>query len=154
MEMPYNQKMKKRLYLDNCCFNRPFDDQSLLKNYLEAEAKVYIQKEILQKNFELAWSYIMDYEVLFNPFSDRKNQILKWKDNAIIDIDESEKVIKIANTIMGKNIKAKDSLHIACAIEAGCGYFITTDRKILNKPVDEIIIIDPIGFVSIVEGEK
>jgi hypothetical protein len=37
--------MKSRLYLDNCSFNRPYDDQSLLKNYLEAEAKTYIQKE-------------------------------------------------------------------------------------------------------------
>jgi len=37
--------MKNRLYLDNCSFNRPYDDQSLLKNYIEAEAKTYIQKE-------------------------------------------------------------------------------------------------------------
>ena len=60
----------------------------------------------------------------------------------------------MANTIMRKNLKAKDSLHIACAIEAGCSYFITTDSKILNKPVDNIIVIDPIGFVGIVEVEK
>ena len=65
--------MKKRLYLDNCCFNRPYDDQSLLKNYLEAEAKIYIQENILKKNYELAWSYMMDFEVFFNPFFDRKN---------------------------------------------------------------------------------
>ena len=57
--------MKNRIYLDNCSFNRPYDDLSLLKNYLEAEAKTYIQKEIIQKKYELAWSYIMDYEVLF-----------------------------------------------------------------------------------------
>jgi hypothetical protein len=62
------------LYLDNCSFNRPYDDQSLLRNYLESEAKVFIQKEILQNNFELAWSYIMDYEISFNPFPDRKNR--------------------------------------------------------------------------------
>ena len=38
-----------RLYLDNCSFNRPYDDQSLLRNYLEAEAKVFIQLCILHK---------------------------------------------------------------------------------------------------------
>jgi hypothetical protein len=80
--------MAYRLYLDNCSFNRPYDNQSLLKNYIEAEAKTYIQKEILQKNFELAWSYVMDYEISFNPFSDRKSQILKWKNIAIVDISE------------------------------------------------------------------
>jgi predicted nucleic acid-binding protein len=143
--------VKNRLYLDNCSFNRPYDDQSLLKNYLEAEAKIYIQKEILQKNFELAWSYIIDYEISFNPFLDRKNQILKWKNIAIVDIDESEKIIAKANEIMNKNIKPKDSLHLACAIEAKCNYFITTDGKILNKAVEEIMVIDPIDFVRIFE---
>jgi predicted nucleic acid-binding protein len=143
--------MKKRLYLDNCSFNRPYDDQSLLKNYLEAEAKTYIQKEILSKNYELAWSYIMDFETSYNPFSDRKNQILKWKNIAIIDINESDKVVTMANEIMKKNIKPKDSLHLACAIEAECDYFITTDGKILNKSIENIIVIDPIDFIKLTE---
>jgi hypothetical protein len=75
----YTGNMKERLYLDNCSFNRPYDDQSLLKNRLESEAKIYIQSEIFNGTYELAWSYIMDYEISFNPFSDRKNQIVKWK---------------------------------------------------------------------------
>ena len=99
--------MNNRLYLDNCSFNRPYDDQSLLKNYLEAEAKIYIQNEILKKKFDLVWSYIMDYEVSFNPFLDRKNQILKWKSIATVDIDESEKIIARANIIMNKNNRKK-----------------------------------------------
>jgi len=143
--------MKDRLYLDNCSFNRPYDDQSLLKNYIEAEAKTYIQKEILQKNIELAWSYVMDYEISFNPFSDRKNQILKWKYIAITDVSESEKVLTLANNIMKKNIKPKDSLHLACAIEAKCNYFITTDGKILNKSIENITIINPIDYIRIIE---
>jgi predicted nucleic acid-binding protein len=143
--------MKKRLYLDNCSLNRPYDDQSLLKNYLEAEAKTYIQKEILQKKYELAWSYIMDYEVFFNPFSDRKNQIIKWKEIAVVDINESEKIILTANEIMKKNIRPKDSLHLACAIEAGCNFFITTDRKLLNKHIDSITVVNPIDFITIHE---
>jgi len=133
--------------LDNCSFNRPYDDQSLLKNYLEAEAKTYIQKEILQNNFELVWSYVMDYEISFNPFFDRRNQILKWKEIAVVDISESEKIIAAANDINNKNVKPKDSLHIACAIEAKCDYFITTDNKILNKIIENIVIIDPINFI-------
>jgi len=143
--------MIKRLYLDNCSFNRPYDDQTLLKNHLEAEAKLYIQKEILDNNYELAWSYMMDYEISLNPFSDRKNQIIKWKNIAVVDIDESEKVIAMANGIMTKNIKPKDSLHLACAVEAGCNCFITTDSKILNKSIDNIIVIDPIDFIKMME---
>jgi predicted nucleic acid-binding protein len=36
-----------RLYLDNCCFNRPFDNQEQLKIKLETEAKLFIQQESL-----------------------------------------------------------------------------------------------------------
>jgi predicted nucleic acid-binding protein len=148
------KNMKERLYLDNCSFNRPYDDQLLLKNYLESEAKLYIQKEIINGTYELAWSYIMDYEISFNPFSDRKNQITKWKKVAKIDIDVSEDIVKKANEIMEKKIKQKDSLHIACALEAKCKYFITTDRKILNKTIDNIILINPIDFVGMEGDEK
>jgi len=143
--------MKKRVYLDNCSFNRPYDDQSLLRNYLESEAKIYIQSEILEEKLELAWSYMMDYEISLNPFSERKNQILKWKNISVIDIDESENIISTAKIIMGKNIKSKDALHLACAIEAKSNFFITTDIKILNKTIDNIIIIDPIEFIKLIE---
>lgn len=51
-----------RIYLDNCCFNRPFDDQAQIRIMLEAEAKLKIQDDILQKKFELAWSYILEAE--------------------------------------------------------------------------------------------
>ena len=50
---------------------------------------------------------------------------------------------------MKNKIKPKDSLHIACAVEAECKYFITTDRKLLNKSINDIIIINPIDFVGI-----
>ena len=32
-----------RVYLDNCCYSRPFDDQSQLRVRLEIEAKLEIQ---------------------------------------------------------------------------------------------------------------
>ena len=66
--------MGYRLYLDNCCFNRPYDDQTLLRNYLETEAKIYIQAEIWSRKYELAWSYMMDYEIAFNPFAEEKTR--------------------------------------------------------------------------------
>jgi hypothetical protein len=39
-----------RVYLDNCCFNRPFDDQRHLRIRLEAEAKLSIQEAIRDEN--------------------------------------------------------------------------------------------------------
>jgi hypothetical protein len=103
--------MKERLYLDNCSFNRPYDDQLLLKNYLESEAKLYIQKEILNGTYELVWSYIMDYEISFNPFSDRKNQITKWKKIAKIDIDVSEDIVNEHPRRRGTNKESGGALN-------------------------------------------
>jgi len=36
---------KLKLYLDNCCLNRPFDDQIQQRIYLETEAKLFIQRK-------------------------------------------------------------------------------------------------------------
>jgi len=57
-----------KIYLDNCCFNRPFDDQKQIRIHLETEAKLYIKEKILLNELELAWSYILDYENHANPF--------------------------------------------------------------------------------------
>ena len=54
--------LSMRVYLDNCCFNRPFDDQSQARVRLEAEAKLEIQQQITDKRIELAWSYVLEHE--------------------------------------------------------------------------------------------
>jgi len=74
------KKMSKyRIYLDNCCFNRPYDDQSYLLIQLETVAKLHIQQSLLHKTFELVWSYILDYENAANPYYNRRQAIAKWR---------------------------------------------------------------------------
>ena len=50
-----------RLYLDNCCYNRPYDDQSQIRVSLESQAKLHIQDEIKKGKYELASSYMLTY---------------------------------------------------------------------------------------------
>ena len=85
-----------KIYLDNCCFNRPFDDQSQLRVRLESEAKLKIQEDIRAGSYELVWSYILDYENNKNPFEERKNQISNWRQYAKEDIEENEALIGTA----------------------------------------------------------
>jgi hypothetical protein len=91
-----------RIYLDNCCFNRPYDDQGFLTIRLESEAKLFVQKEILHGTFELAWSYMMDYENSVNPYEEHKNAIAQWRSVARIDVDFSEDVNESGRQIMEK----------------------------------------------------
>jgi len=142
-----------RVYLDNCSFNRPFDDQSQLRIQLEAEAKLFIQRKVREGGLELTWSYILDYESQANPFDERREAIQAWKKHAVIDIDETQGILAKAQILTALGLKSKDALHIACAIEMQCDYFITTDDQILNrmKNYHKIAVADPTAFVREVE---
>jgi len=139
-----------KIYLDNCCFNRPFDDQSQIRIRIETEAKLNIQENIRSGKFQLVWSYLLDYENNKNPYSDRKAQIGRWKKYATVDVEENNQLLEQANFLNQFGFKKIDSLHIACAIVATCEYYLTTDDKILNKSnkIIGIKITDPIGFIK------
>jgi predicted nucleic acid-binding protein len=91
----------------------------------------------------------LDYENAVNPYYNRKHAIIKWKKTAILDIDASETIVNCGREFMLKGVKKKDALHIACAIEGKCDYFLTTDKKLLRMTFDEIIITSPIDFLKL-----
>ena len=51
-----------KTYLDNCCYNRPYDNQSQLKISLETQAKLRIQENIRNGDFELISSFVLMYD--------------------------------------------------------------------------------------------
>ncbi len=112
-----------KIYLDNCCYNRPFDDQSQIRIHLETQAKLYIQSKIREGTYDLVWSYILDYENGKNPYEEKRLAIAPWK--------------KISSF---------------CAVAARCEYYLTTDKKLLNTSIPEIKIVNPIVFVNEMEG--
>ena len=139
-----------KIYLDNCCFNRPFDDQSQIRIRLETEAKLEIQADIQDGIFELVWSYILEAENMVNPFEERKKAIQDWKRYSSMVVKEEEKILGKATQLNHAGLRSKDALHIACAVLARCKYFITTDDKIINKQslITGLSLIDPIGFIK------
>lgn len=122
-----------RIYLDNCCFNRPFDNQSNIRVKLETDAKLHVQLLIREGKLELAWSYILDFENDANPFLERKYTIEKWRQLSIVDVIENNNILSKAAIFVKKGIRSKDALHLASAIEAKCEYFLTTDDLIHKK---------------------
>lgn len=146
------RRCEMRLYLDNCCFNRPFDDQTQIRISLETQAKLEVQHMILEGIHTLVWSYMLEYENMQNPFEIRRNSIIKWKEIAEINVSENESVLRMAELLSAKGLKAKDAIHISCAIESECDYFLTTDMGILKKDIDDILVRNPIEFL--VETEE
>jgi hypothetical protein len=90
---------KQKIYLDICCFNRPYDDQSQLKIELETKAKLYIQKLIEDGLVSLAWSYILDYENSKNAHPQKQDTIKEWQSFAIEDIEETSEILLLSKTI-------------------------------------------------------
>ena len=138
-----------RVYLDNCCLNRPFDDQRQMRVRLEAEATLCIQEHIRSGTLELVWSYILDFENAANPFEERRTTISGWRQYATMNIEETATILQRANLLAGIGLKAKDALHIACAIARECTYFVTTDDDILKRRqgIQDITVIDPTALV-------
>ena len=142
---------KLKIYLDNCCFNRPYDDQTQLRVELETRAKLFIQNLIAQNKVNLAWSYILDYENSRNNFSQKRRAIQKWRRFAALDVEESAEILETANAIRKTGVRNADSLHLACAIAAKCDYFISVDDRVLKYSTDAILICNPVEFLRIWE---
>ena len=139
-----------KIYLDNCCYNRPFDDFTIRKNGLEANAKMFIQSLVKYKSVALYYSFMSQIEIDDSPYEERKEYILDFiEKNAVGFVGKKrfDEIETLAEEIMRTGIKQKDATHLACSIIAECDYFITTDKRLLNYKTDRIKVINPIKFV-------
>ncbi|MCM1136410.1 MAG: hypothetical protein NC400_12650 [Clostridium sp.] len=144
-----------KIYLDNCSYNRPYDDQSQMRIYLETQAKLHIQDMIRERKLELVASYVLDYENSKNRSLQKKMTIGKFiEDYATWYVSDRKKdEIEIyAIAIMETGIKEKDAYHVACAIIAGCDYFITTDDRLLKYHSEKIDLVTPGEFIRKMEA--
>ncbi len=69
----------------------------------------------------------------FNHLQEHRKQIHGWRSLSSFHVRASDKIIENSNQLINLGISKFDALHIACAIEGGCDYFLTTDDKVLNK---------------------
>ncbi|MCL2625077.1 MAG: PIN domain-containing protein [Planctomycetaceae bacterium] len=148
---------KIRVYLDNCCYNRPFDDQNQIRIFLETQAKIHIQNLIICERLELVYSYMSIFENSKNPNKDNSRIIDDFFVHAavFVDYNKEEIVGKAAERIKAQGIKNKDAIHLASAIEAECDYFITTDDVILKKNAEKSIkVCSPIEFITLYEAKN
>ena len=146
-----------RVYLDMCCFNRPYDDQTQLRVAMEAQSKLHIQNLIKSGKLDLIGSYTLDYELSRNPYEMRKLSILQFlRENlkGYVGVERDGVIQPIAEEIMQTGVKEKDAYHLASAIYADCDYFISTDRRLLKYRSERIKLVTPIEFVTETEGEE
>ena len=137
-----------RVYLDNCCYNRPFDNQGQIKVFLETLAKLAIQQQMREGTIEYVWSSALEFEVRKCRFVDRASQILPWANRASVNVLVNDAIRSRAKEFESAGVKPMDALHIACAESANCDWFFTTDNGILKKAkaLTPMHIANPLSF--------
>lgn len=145
-----------KVYLDMCCYNRPYDPQDQLRVYLETQAKLFIQEWIKAGKLALVASYTLDYEVSNVPQEERRStirQFINLNASEYLGVENRRTVEQKAEAIMATGVKEKDAAHVASAILAGCDCFVSTDKRLLKYPSNEIRMLNPIELISELEGE-
>ena len=92
-------------------------------------------------------SVVLEFENNNNPYAMRKLVIEDFLSHANEYVEENSAVIDLAKSISATGVKPKDAAHLACAIHAGCDYFLSTDDRLLKYKDSRIQIMNPVDFV-------
>ena len=139
-----------KIYLDNCCYNRPFDDQTQERIHLESEAILMILQRGESGIYQIVGSDILDLEIERMHDLVKKQRVKELYQVATEHVLYAESVKQRALEIMHKSyIKTFDSLHIAAAEAAGVDVMLTTDDKLERMAANlklEVRVLNPLKF--------
>jgi predicted nucleic acid-binding protein len=120
-----------RIYLDVCCINRPFDDQTEERIRIESEAVLAILRRCLSE-WTLISSEAIDYEISRMPDVERRGKAERIASISREKIIVDESIISRSREIEVQGLKPMDALHLACA-ERSADVMLTTDDNIVRS---------------------
>lgn len=118
-----------RIYLDNCCFNRPFDDQTQDRIRLESEAVLLVLGHVTRGEWELVRSEAVDLELAGLRDSERRRRVEVLVGAGTHPIGIGDDQLRRGTVLESLGFDAFDALHIACAEAAGADVLLTTDDR-------------------------
>jgi predicted nucleic acid-binding protein len=137
-----------RVYLDTSAYNRPFDDQTQPKIFLESQAVVIILQMIEAEVVELISSSVLEYENSRNPYPIKQEAMNRYLQLAGLRQEVNEVLRQRAEELEHNGLKAIDALHVACAEAVDSDYFITCDKRLINRCSGLMMqVINPVDFV-------
>ena len=140
-----------KIYLDNCCYNRPFDDQLQERIYLESEAILSILKRGESKWFEILSSPILQLEMDNMKDEEKQTKVKNLYQIAKNEVPYNAIIKKRSEEITQQSkIRNFDSLHIATAEYANADVLLTTDDKLekMASNLDlKVKVQNPLKFI-------
>lgn len=89
-----------KIYLDACCLNRLFDDQSQPRVRLETEAIALVLEKLSQGEWDWVGSEILLYEINQNPDLENRQRVLSFASLTHKVIDTTEKICNAPRNLM------------------------------------------------------
>jgi predicted nucleic acid-binding protein len=122
-----------RVYLDTSAYNRPFDDQTQPKIFLETQAVIIILQMVEAKTVGLVSSSVLEYENSRNPFPIKQEAMNRYLQFSELRQEVDEAIRQRAEELEEDGLKAIDALHVSCAEAVNSDYFITCDKRLINR---------------------
>ncbi len=121
------------VYLDICCFKRPFDDATEERVRREAEAVATVLDQASRGTVRLVRSPAHDFENERNPREDRRLATSLWLETAVVRVSASGEAGERARDLAALGFSPLDALHLAFAEQSEARWFVTTDDRLLKR---------------------
>ncbi|TVQ14312.1 MAG: PIN domain-containing protein [Leptolyngbya sp. DLM2.Bin27] len=143
-----------RVYLDTSAYNRPFDNQTQPRIFLETQAVIIILQMIEVGEVELVGSSVLDYENSRNPYPINQKAMERYLQLAEVRQEVNDAIRQRAEDLERNRLKALDALHVACAEASDSQYLITCDKRLINRCSELAIkVVNPVDFVLELSGD-
>lgn len=123
----------KRLYLDVCCLQRPFDDQSQARVRDESTAVLTVLAYCAAGGADLLSSDALEDEAGRNPHPDRRLYTDQVFVLAADTVRKTGPVEARAAALEAAGLKPLAALHLACATAGRADYFCTCDDRLVRR---------------------
>lgn len=122
-----------RNYLDTCCFNRPFDDQTQLRVQLESRAVLRVLEFVRRDEWALIGSDAINAELAAMRDPKRRGQVIELASAETEHVSIDAELSRRQQLLEGMGFGGYDSAHIACAEAAGADVLLTTDDALIRR---------------------
>ncbi|NET25469.1 PIN domain-containing protein [Okeania sp. SIO1I7] len=143
---------KCRIYLDACCLNRPFDDQTQPRITLETQAILTILNQCQSGKWKLITSAALETEIAQTPNLERLKNVLTILAIAKIKVVSSQFIEKRSVELVKLGFSGYDAAHIASAERSRADIFLSTDDRLIkraqrNQSVINVAVDNPVGWL-------
>ena len=107
------------------------------------------------KLVELVTSSVLEFENTRNPDLIKQQTMTRYLQKATVKQIVDETIRQRAEQLSQAGIKPIDALHVACAEATTSNYFITCDKRLINRcQTLSIQALNPVYFILEIEDEN